>query len=298
MPRLGNYDEDETRAMLKQYILPEECASDPFPTDLRPEWVNSFLRDEFKSDLGLLATHRATDLARFYSLPERVEQFLQAIGGNEKTDRDFERSCHLIIAACELGTPDQQSAAVKQFERLLASPNVRPGLELLINTFFSLPPRVPSADLRKRVGELRVEVERKGPEEDVGEFMEFDLRLLPWVIAAKTRKDSILAQPDAAQRLQRWAEAYLGYENTTPFTWDRAAGFALAQEARDQGDAPAVKALTIAMERIDPKKEDREEVKFRKTRGYRARRYYLEPLTEEQQEDMGDAERAQADLIA
>jgi hypothetical protein len=186
---------------------------------------------------------------------------------------------------------------VKEFERLLAAPVAVDGMETLINTFFSLPPKVASTAITKRVADLLAECERKGPEEKLGHYMEFDIRLLPWVISAKTRKDSILSLPAGPQRLQRWAEAYLAYDSTSPFQWDRHAGFALVQDGRAAGDPATVKAVTAAMAKIDPNKDDPALTKFRKTRGYRAREFFLETLTEEEKDDVKDFQRVQDDLI-
>jgi hypothetical protein len=297
MPRIGNYTEEETRIVLEQYILPKECAADPFTTDLRPEWVSTFVRDSVKKDLIGRPMRRATDVVRFYALRDRTDQLAGFFTGNEKTQNDLERACFLIVTLCELGTPDRQNAAVKEFERLLAAPVAVDGLETLINTFFSLPPKVASTAITKRVSDLRAECERKGPEEKLGHYMEYDIRLLPWVISAKTRKDSILSLPAGPPRLQRWAEAYLAYETTTPFAWDRHAGFALAQDGRAAGDPATVKAITAAMAKIDPKKDDAEITKFRKTRGYRAREFFLETLTEEEKDDEKDFQRVQEDLV-
>jgi hypothetical protein len=298
MPRVGNYTPDETRALLKQYVLPTGCASDPFPTDLRTEWVSAFIRDTVQRDFIGLPMRRATDVVRFYALDDRTGQLAGLFTGSERTFADLQRACYLIVALCELGTADQQQAAVKQFERLVQAPVARDGFQALSETFFSLPPRVPATALAKRVSEARADCERRGPEDKLGDLMEWDERLLPWVLSAKTRKDMIVGLPPGPARLQRWAEAYLAYENTTPFTWDRQAGFALVQEGRAAGDAVTVKAITGAMAKIDAKKDDAELTKFRKTRGYHAREFFLEALTEEEKEDQAKETRPQEDLVA
>jgi len=297
MPRLGTYTDEEAQHVLEQYVVPKECASQPMPIDMLPERVSRFIRDTVRKDLWGLPMRRATDLVRFYALRDRVEQFAGFFTGTEKTRHDVERACRLIVVLSELGTPDQQNLAVREFERLVNSPAAAEGLEVLIETFFSLPPRASSATIRKRVTDLRAACERKGPPEKLGEYMEYDIRQLPWVISAKTRKDSILSLPAGPQRLQRWAEAYLAYENTTPFAWDRHAGFALVQDGRAAGDAAAVAAIKAAMARIDPNKDDPELVKFRKTRGYHAREFFLDTLTEEEQDDQKRYTRVQEDLI-
>jgi len=297
MPRIGNYTDKETRAVLEQYIVPKECAAAPFPTALRPDWVSEGVRDIVKSKHTGRTMRRATEIVRFYALRDRVDQFVAFITGGEKTQTDVERTGNLITLVSELGTSAQQSAAVKEFDRLVASPAAAEGLEALIEAFFTLPPKTPSAGIQKRVSDLYTECERKGPEDKLGRFLECDARLLPWAISAKTRKDSILVMPPGPPRLQRWAEAYLAYENTTPFAWDRHAGFGLVQDARDQGDPAGAQAVAAAMGKIDPKKDDVEVTKFRKTRGYRARQFFLQPLNEEQEEDERDHSRSQEDLL-
>jgi hypothetical protein len=84
MPRIGNYTEEETRSVLEQYILPKECAADPFTTDLRPEWVSKFVRDSVRKDLSGRPMRRATDVVRFYALRDRIDQLAGFFAHNEK----------------------------------------------------------------------------------------------------------------------------------------------------------------------------------------------------------------------
>lgn len=299
MPRQGDYTNEEAKDLLEDYVLPKECATSVFPRDLKPEQVSAFVRNDVKKDLSAGPMRRATQVVRFYNLKDCVEQLSGYFSMDEKTKDDFIRAGHLIVMMAELGTADEQDAAVKQFERLVAAPAAaNEGLETLCQTFFSLPPKASPAAIRKRVADARAECERKGPEQKLGLLMEYEIRLLPWVISAKARKDGILTLPRGPERLQRWTEAYLAYENTTPFTWDGHAGYALAQEGREAGDKTTYAAVTAAMGKIEPNKDDKELTLFRKTRGYRAREYFLEPLTDVQKDDLKDSERVQEDLIA
>lgn len=297
MPRQGNYTEQQAKAMLEDYIHPGECDADVFPTDLDPRVVSDFIRDEVQPSDDEFSMGRAVMTARFYTLRDRVGQFEGFLQPKEK-DRDaLVKTCSLITTLAELGTPAQQRRAVEEFDRVLPERVAEQGLDLLIRTFFSLPPRTNQKPLRERAAQARVNCERNGPEEKLGDFMDYDIRLLPAMTTEKSRRDGILNLPRGPERLQRWAEAYLGLAHKTVFVWDKQAGFGLLADARDEGDEAAVTALTAVMGKLDAKVQGAEFNSFAMTRGYRARVYFLEQLEEEQREDRDRHERTQQDLI-
>lgn len=297
MPRQGQYTDAQVKVTLDGYVKPRECASTPMPRDLKPEMVADYVRSAVTADLGYMQMDRAMRLVRFYVLRDSIDHLAGFLAGRERTPADLERSCRVIVAVAELGTPEQQQGAVKQFQRLVDTPPARQRLALLIDTFFSLPARTPPEALKARVRTLREEVAKNGPQEDLGVLMDYDLRELPWMLEEKGRKDSIPQIKDDATRRRKWAEMYLGFDQKTPYRWDEQAGFYFLADVRSAGDEPAVAALRAAMSRIDPNKDNPDLVKLRKTRGYRARQYFLETLDEKSERDRQANLRPQDDLI-
>lgn len=299
MPRQEDYDYPKAKSLLDEYVQPEECATGDLPTAIKPELVSRYIREEVKPDFDLDKMTPAMEVLRFYGLREHAERVLSFIKGGERDVLELRRSCVIIAAVCELGAPDQQKAAVGHFDRLLAGELAEKddALEYLINTFFDLPPRTPQKPIQERVQRLRERTERQGPENQLGRYLEYHLRLLPWVLAEKGRKDWLLTMPPGPERIRRWAEAYLMFEMETPFKWDRAAAFGLLRLAREEGDRSAVEALQGAMRRTDPQKDDPEAVAFRKTRGYKARGYFLEVFDGDTRGDVKASARPQDDLI-
>jgi hypothetical protein len=267
------------------------------PRDLKREAVSGFIRDSLTATAGYMQMDRAMRLVRFYVLEDCIDQLKGFLTGNERTPADLERTCRVIVPVAELGSPPMQQEAVKHVQRLIDLPIARQRLGLLIDTFFNLPVRTPPAALQARVRSSREDVEKNGPEQDLGQLMDYELRELPWMIEEKGRKDGIPLIKDDAARRRKWAEAYLGFDQKTPFRWDEAAGFYFLADVRKAGDAAAIAALQAAMERIDPKKDKPELVKMRKTRGYRARQYFLESLDEQTQRDRQANLHPQDDLI-
>ncbi len=297
MPRQRDFPEDQVKTMLETYVFPKDCHSDLFPSSLRPEVVSPFIRKRVDSKCLEFSMGRATRLARFYVLRDCAGQLAKLLVGGEKSPADIRRSCYLIVSVAELGTPAEQQAAAQAFEQLVAVPAATEVLDVLITTFFSLPARVPADPLKKRIHAALEECERSGPEGKLGELMSYDIRRFPWAVTAKGRKDFFAGMKPGPERLLNWTEAYLGFKTDSPFNWEEQAGVALLADAREQGDQAAIIALRTVMAKIDPSKEDAELVKFRKTRGYRARAYFLEKLDEEQSDDQKASLRPQDDLI-
>ena len=297
MPRRGQYTDEQVKIMLQSYVLPQGCDAPLMPRDLKPEVVSDFIRDSVNAGLATKSITRAVRLARFYVLRDRAGPLIGLVGGRERNRAELEKSCRLIVAAGELGMAAEQEEAVKQFQRLVDEPVAREGLDVLIETFFSLPPRTPAEPLAKRVRAALEDCEKNGPEGDLGWLMNYDIRDLPWMLEEKARKDAVPTIKDDATRRRRWAEIHLGFDQKNPFNWEEHAGFYLLADVKEAGDAPAVEALKTAMSRIDPSKDEEELVKLRKTRGYRARKYFLEPLDEEQEDDLKANLRPQDDLI-
>ncbi|MCK4660088.1 MAG: hypothetical protein KAV82_11255 [Phycisphaerae bacterium] len=297
MPRCGNYTDEQADAFLREYVYPDEDMTLTFPTDLERPQAATFIRDRFGEKNSAGPTERAMRVARFYAPEGQVGKLQSMLTGNESTDDDLQKSCYLIMAICEFGRPDQQKAAVSEYQRLVEAPVAQEDFETLVETFFSLPAGTPVTKLRDRLSKALQDCQRKGPEEKLGMLMGCNARLLPWVLSAKARKDAIVQITDDAERLERWAAAYLCFNSdASPFAWDEHAGFGLMREGWELGDEAAVTALTATMNRIDMK-GDQELVCFQKTRGYRARELFLEALTEEQRDDRDRYARAQGDLI-
>jgi hypothetical protein len=320
VPRIRNYSEQETHNLLETFVFPQECDSPFFPADAPRKFVESFIEKRIDAKCTHLNLERGTRLIRFFALRGRIGQIVALLTGGEKLPTDVKRSCHIIVAAGELGQPTEQKPAVDDFQRLVGGPLAPNTFDLLIPTFFSLPAKTPDAPLTKRVHDAADECEKKGPASQLGELMDYDVRQVPWVVAAKAKKDAILAMKPGPERLGRWAEAYLGFEHDTPFMWHEPAGFGLLADFWDMGvpdaqsshtggdlilmtkptpaDQAAIKALTDAMAKLDKTPGlDKEYVKMVKTRGYRARGFFLEEFTDEQKEDREKNLRPQDDLI-
>ena len=301
MPRQGNYTQEQVNTRLQDYVFPEECAAGTFPRAFAPEMVSAFIADRVSAEKPRSPARmvRVTRLVRFYTLRDRVGQLQGLIDGKEKAPKDLARSGLLIEAVGQLGDAGRQEAMIKEYERLVADRVAEQddGLEVLIRTYFSLPPQASSASIKKRVADARAACEKNGPPEKLGVLMNDDIRLLPWVIAAKARKDWIATKLQGAEQMQRWASSYLLFDMDTPFKWDEYAGFALVAAARQQGDQAAVAAIKDAMQKVKPEEDEQELTQFRKTRGYRAREYFLDSLTEQEQSDYEKNERAQDDLF-
>lgn len=299
MPRHGQYTQQQADDLLKDYIRPEECASTGLPRDIAPDLVSNYIRNKLKPDFNHAEMGRAMRVARFYVLSDRVDQLLGMLNGDARDANELHRACHLIVAICELGQPKQQDQALNVYNRLVAGRIAEDAahLERLVETFFYLPVRTNKKLISDRVTQLRADAERKGDNNQLWRFEECERRLFPWVIQEKARRDWLLKMPSGPERNQKWAEAYLMYDMNTPFKWDEAAGFGLLRQARDAGDQAVVEALRVIMERIDPNKDDPSIVTFRKTRGYNARAFFLEPFDRDTQQDAKDSAVPQDDLI-
>ena len=299
MPRQSEYTQEKATELLDDYVKPQECATTDLPREMKSELASTYIKDELPDELGPMMLERATNVVRFYVLRDRVDQLVGLLPDAEKTADDVTKSCLLIETICELGGAAQQRKASEHFDRMLADKVMEEdeSTPTTIKTFFSLPPRKNTKPISERVTALRTRVEKNGPADQVWRFRECERRLLPWVIKEKGRKDWMLNMPDAPERLQRWAEAYLMFDMKTPFKWDEQAGFGLLRFARDEGDEAAVAALKAAMDRIDPKEDSPEAVKFQKTRGYAAREYFLEELEGSLRRDRDRNLQAQDDLI-
>lgn len=299
MPRQGNYTREKVFEQLDDHIEPGECDVAYLPRDLPPDLVVDYFRQKFDPDWGAANCSRAAEVARFYGTGGAADRFLQPLGAEPGNARDVDKQCYLIVAICEVGSPQQQQDALAAYWRSVDSSVLKDkyALEAVVKAFFSLPPRTPSQRLKDRVIALRTDCERKGPASALSRFMEAEHRALPWVVEEKGRKDWLLTMPGGPERLQRWAEAYLRFDTKTPFKWDRHAGFAFVRLSRQAGDEQAVVALKAAMERIDPDEDTDDAVRFRKTRGYKARAYFGDVLTEDQERDREKHTRPQDDLI-
>lgn len=297
MPRQGQYSDTQAKAMLEAYVNPKECGNAMMPRDLKPKVVSDYLRQAITPQSLLIPVKRAVRLVRFYVLRDRVPQLAGLLTGGEKKINDLRRSCDLIVAVGELGAAAEQQAAVKHYERLLGLPLAVEGFPELIETFFSLPPRTPPDALKKRTRAALGEAQKKGPEDQVGQLMNYDIREVPWMLEEKARKDGVPLVKDDVLRRRKWAECYLGYDQKAPFRWEEQAGFYFLADVKGADDAAAVAALRAAMSRIDPSKEDGELVKVRKTRGYRAREYFLDMLNEDEKDDREGNLKPQDDLI-
>lgn len=320
MPRIRNYSEQETHDLLESFVFPQECDSPFFPADAPRKFVESFIEKRIDAKATHLNLERAGRLIRFFALRGRIGQIVALLSGGEKVATDVKRACHIISAAAELGQPAEQKIAVDHFQRLTAGPLATGTFDLLIPAFFSLPPKTPDAPLTKRVHDAAEECEKKGPASQLGELMDYDIRQTPWMLAAKAKKDAILAMKPGPERLLRWAEAYLGFDHDTPFMWHEPAGYGLLADFWDMGvpdpqsshtggdlvlmskpcpaDEAAIKALTDALGKLDKTPGlDKEYVMMVKTRCYRARAFFLEQFTDEQKEDREKSLRPQDDLI-
>lgn len=299
MPRQGQYTKEHTNALLKDYVQPQECSTATMPRDLSRDMVLEYIRNEVKSGFNDAEMGRATRVARFYVLREAVDQFIGMLNTSPKDAKELRKTCHLIVAACELGNEDQQKAAAGAYTTILNSGAAEKGenLEVLVETFFYLPSTTNKKTITDRVSQLRVQQERKGNTGDLWQFEECERRLLPRVLQEKGRRDWFLKMPAGPERTQQFAEAYLMFEMHTPFKWDEAAGFALLRVARDEGDKPPVEAIKAAMNKVDPKKDDPDLVKFRKTRSYAARAYFLDTFDGETKRDAKASAVPQDDLI-
>lgn len=299
MPRHSEYTQEQATELLSDYVKPQECASTDLPRELRPEQASAYIRDELPDELGPMMLERATNVVRFYVLRDCIDQLVNLLPDAEKTADDVTKSCLLIGAICELGGAAQQRKASEHFDHMLAEPVMEEdeSTPITIKTFFSLPPRKNTKPITERVTALRTRIEKNGPADQLWRFRECERRLLPWVIKEKGRKDWMLNMPDALERLQRWAEAYLMFDMNTPFKWDEQAGFGLLRLAHDEGDEAVVTALKTAMDRINPEEDSEEAIKFQKTRGYAAREYFLEELEGPMRRDRDRNLQAQDDLI-
>jgi len=300
MPRQGQHSDEQTARILKSFVFQKECSQDLFPSDLKPKLVSDFIRDEVPPDALERPVSRVSKLARFYNLRDRAEQLVDMIPGNERKPIDVQRSCHLIIAVAELGDAGQHGQVAQAFDKLVFSSGAGEVYEDLINTFFSLSPKASPDALTQSVGDARARVEKSGPAGQLGQLMNYDIRDIPAMLEEKARKDGLLTLQDLPLRRQRYSEVYLQMDRKSAFLWDQQAGYALLQDARNlgepAGDTAAIVALAAAMERIDPN-ADPELIKFQKTRGYRARRFFNEVLDEEIEDDAKDSLRPQDDLL-
>ena len=320
MPRIRNYSEQETHDLLETFVFPQECDSPFFPADAPRKFVGSFIEKRIDAKATHLNLERAARLIRFFALRDRIGQIVALLAGGEKVPTDVKRSCHIIVTAGELGQPPEQKSAVDYFQKLVGGSLAPNTFDLLIPTFFSLPPKTPDAALTKRVHDTAEDCEKKGPASQLGELMEYDERQMPWMLEAKTKKDTILGMKPGPERLGRWAEVYLGFDHNTPFMWHESAGYGLLADFWDIGvpdvqsshtggdltlltkpcpaDEAAIKALTDAMAKLDSTPGlDKEYVKMVKTRGYRARGFFLEKFTDDQNQDREQNLRPQDDLI-
>lgn len=295
MPRLDPCTDEQARGFLEDYVFPKECVTDDFPSGLKQELVSEYLGERITADLTHFSFARAARVLRFYALRDRIDQLIGFLGGGERTSQELDKTCSMIVPIAELGTPAQQKRAVEEFHRLLADRVAEEDFGVLIHTYFSLPSRTPLQPLKDRVHAAAVHCERKGPANKLGELIEYDARLVPWVISAKSVKDGIMREPIGRERFVRLVRAYLVFDFKTPFLWDEQAGFALLADARTAGDEAVAEAFKEVMTRADD--DDEEGSKFRKTRAYCARAYFLDQLDEEEEVDRVDNMRMQEDLI-
>jgi hypothetical protein len=302
VPRTGNYTKETIAEVLTDFIDPEECDGQPLPRDFDANIVGDYVSEQLSADYDALSTGRVVEVSRFYKLNQVINDVINILIEAPQTHEELKKTCHLLKAVAELGNPGQQQHAVDVFQGLVPLPLMESSksLELLVETFFYLPGSAPTQQLDERVAECLANCKRNGPKNELWRFREVATHTWPWVRSEKGRKDWLHKMPEGEERNAKWAEAYLMFDMKTPFKWDLDAGFGLLRIARRDSDEAAAKALKQAMSLIVPTVDPKEvEVaKFRKTRGYKAREFFLETLTEEEADDRDASMVSQEDLIA
>lgn len=299
MPREADLSEEQSRLTLDDYVVPGECDTASFPGYLKRSVVAEYVDDKLAADSASTILDRLIKLVRFFVLKGSVGAVAARIPDRCKDEGELENALLAIGACAELGGPPRKDQAVEAYDRLVgtrATDQVRTARGLCA-AYFDLPRSAKPDKLREHIHRTRVRVRRDGPSVDFAEWNHCDLRLIPWLIEAKKGKDAIIHAKDPKLRIQKWSDMYLAVADKSRFDWSQHAGFYLLAEAQEQGDEAAVGALETSMAQFDEEKKGAEFVSFQKTRGYRAREYFLDELTEDEIKDRDAYTRTQDDLI-
>ncbi len=310
-------NEKQTR-QLHDYLYPRPVEDNfervwgNWPTQLPPEKVSAYLQKQVTTEWNLEQLQHALRLARFYHLSDRSAQFLDLMAELEIKNKDPYKSenvrkiCALIQAVSELGSPAQKQMAVEAYWRILQLEHAKllsaewkrnrqegreyeeENLELIVETFFYLPPETPREALKKKVQDIQMDCEKNGPPKLLGDYGNIHYRFINWMLEEKERKDKILGLSDDTMRTRLWMEHYLRL-NLTPnlHRWDDYAGYRVMAESHVLGhDTMREIIASLLSAGMQGENKTPENEQWLQRRGYRALLFFGGALPETLSQDL------------
>ena len=236
------------------------------PRGLDPEYVSFWLRENIKPDSGPGTFLRVVDVLRFYERPDVLAHISRMLTRTETEDRAFRRSCYILQAIGEVGTPEQTMFAARYFhEFILPQPLAMQLFELVLETAEALALAVDTTLIGHRLN-AALDAASKAPNlEGSGgipwrKYSDYNRNNLPRTVRTIEAKRRLFAA-DPTQRVQELILIYLGGSEFSSASMEIWAGRLLRKYAMDGGQAAVVTALksiidgALASQMTKPQKE-------------------------------------------